>query len=340
MSPEARVFNACDTSGYSQTSSVHDVNEPVHVITASDHDEATRLGLAVFVSSLFAASDRPELIRLTVVTTPESASECRKLLSRFGDVSVVAFQPERQVREGLRAHGYRAAELSNLFNFARFFLPTFTPADKVLFADPDVVWLSDVVPLVQGALRDTSLPIASRQFNCTASSRAHCASHFFLFDRLNIGGALRVSRDAHIFNAGFFITSLEYWRQHQVTDQLLAWAALNSVHHFFVGGSQPPMLLVFPSFERLPDSHNIPTPYVSDCPGIEARASSVHYVGPSEGKPWNKPDAPYAKPYHRAIAQIEKRLKERVSYGFGTWSDIVEFFRPATNDDDLSKTQA
>jgi lipopolysaccharide biosynthesis glycosyltransferase len=144
-----------------------------------------------------------------------------------------------------------------------FIASTLNEYDEVIYLDPDILVLRDVDPLLNYPLRNKFLAVYDPDF---------------------INVRVFGTCDIPYFNNGVFITSLSYWRDHDIEGQMVRWLLEHGptecieqdlMNRFLIDVWSPlPMSFNSSPFSTARNDYTLTTPLI------------FHFVGPS--KPWHQ----------------------------------------------------
>lgn len=255
----------------------------VHVIMAANRFYL--VPLLASINSIQLNSKRPISLHFLVGMDDVEAFEAA--LSRIVNnipIEIVAFSDKRvknliKVWDGLPNH-------ASTLNYARFYLPELFPTvNETVYVDPDTLILDDL-----GSLID-KLHEPPYNINIIAAVPANLrsfvrSSYAFILNCQDPSIMELVDCSDEFFNAGVFVTNLNKWRDHNVTQESEKWMHLNTQRPLWKWGSQPPLNLVFyRRWSRLGAEWNFRGAGSENFdPEILQHVKIVHFTG--KEKPW------------------------------------------------------
>ncbi len=183
--------------------------------------------------------------------------------------------------DGIRAGGHLSSA-----TYCKILVPELLrryPIDRVLYLDCDVIVLGDLTPIWQEDLRGYALAAVE-----------------------DIGGQCRkkelsIPSSSPYFNAGVLMFNLRRWREEQLTDRVLAYAAEHGERLLFHDQDALNAVL-HGEWLELPVEWNVQSNMLAANPRIVGPGGPivVHYTGAS--KPWHYDNVhPYRSEYYRYL---------------------------------------
>lgn len=224
----------------------------VHVCITSD--ENTLGGMVALINSIDQHTTHPVMYHLVVeeqsLVHIKTWIEKTRLHEIMYELKVF---PEHLVEGKVKVRGGRQ-ELARPLNYARYFLPQLFPdlSGRIVFIDDDCIVQGDIYELYNMELKAGHW--ASFAEDCTGSAKRITMMKNVYADYIDFKNQhvqmLDISPMACAFNTGVYVTDLDLWRKHNITQQLEYWLVLNTKEEVYGnekggGGSQPPMMLVF-----------------------------------------------------------------------------------------------
>ncbi|WAR14504.1 GL8D1-like protein [Mya arenaria] len=216
-------------------------DDVVHVCITSD--ENTLGGMVALINSIDQNTHHPIMFHLVV--DQNSLTHIKTWLegSRLHDImyEVIAFQ-EEWVRGKVK------------MNYARYYFPQLFPDlhGRIVFIDDDSIVQGDVYDLFKMTIKPDHW--ATFAEDCTGSAKRITMMQNHYADYIDFKNKhvqeLGISPTECAFNTGVYVTDLDLWRKHNITEKLEKWLVLNTQEEVYGnekggGGSQPPMMLVF-----------------------------------------------------------------------------------------------
>ncbi|KAL4221725.1 hypothetical protein ACF0H5_019980 [Mactra antiquata] len=224
----------------------------IHVCITSD--ENTIGGMIALINSIDQHTKHPVMFHLVVDAT--SLGHLRSWIenSRLHDImfEIKPF-PEELVAGKIKVRGVRQ-ELARPLNYARYYLPQLFPDlhGRIIFIDDDAIVQGDLHDLYTMTIKPEHWALFAE--DCTGSGKRvtmlqNVFSDYIDFKNKHVQDA-NISPTACAFNTGVYVTDLDAWRKHNITQKLEFWLVLNTKEEVYGnerggGGSQPPMMLVF-----------------------------------------------------------------------------------------------
>jgi len=178
----------------------------------------------IFVKHLKILLKKQECLENIKIIKPDRNN---KLLNEIID-NVVIRDWLKNIEEGSKKE-----RLSNIYNWVRFILPELLPnVNKMLYLDIDMIVKDDIEKLWN------SLPDDQFFGSCY---QKNLLFKVFVFDceSFNING------DDLMFNAGMYITKLDYWRENNLIEKIIKLIKRNRDEAIYCGGNQPLFNIIF-----------------------------------------------------------------------------------------------
>lgn len=197
------------------------------------------------------------------------------------EFNIIEFKPPQSLIDILDKYNkiryYRRRKIYvNLSNFSRFYVSKYFPKlEKYIYLDVDTICCYSIDYLYT-IFNDKKHNIAAVPFE--KYDKLIRFSHSYMKDKQYL-------KKIYYFNAGVYVTNNQYWIKNNITEKIENIMKINSQRKLYKGGTQTPLNLVFPSYQKLPDkfnwitkAHNIHT--ISN----KTRIYIIHFKGRT--KPW------------------------------------------------------
>ncbi|XP_060579357.1 glycosyltransferase 8 domain-containing protein 1-like [Ruditapes philippinarum] len=224
----------------------------VHVCITSD--ENTIGGMIALINSIDQNTKHPVMFHLLV--DAESVVHLRTWIenTRLHDImyEIKPF-PYNLVDGKVKVRGNRQ-ELARPLNYARYYIPQLFPdlSGRIIFIDDDCIVQGDLYELFNVKLKPDHWAVFAE--DCTGSAKRVTLMKNVYADYIDFKNKhvqmLDINPTACSFNTGVYVTDIDIWRKHNITQKLEYWLTLNTKEEVYGserggGGSQPPMMLVF-----------------------------------------------------------------------------------------------
>ena len=282
---------------------------PIHVALFTDETTSHLSATSVVIRSILKNTQSANQMTFHIFTPTEGEALARAVLACYFPKNVDA---------EIRLHTLQANQLSNEhtilsssdqrlsnpLNFARFRLPDLLPeVSKVLYMDIDILVIGDIAKLFRSHLCHNS-----RKSIAVAKREATTLGRMLDFGHPVIR-RLKLDQSSRVFNAGFMLINLEAWRYYSTSKTIEQWIRVNEEAHIYSHGTQPPLLLTFPSpsmYETFDSSWNVDGLGWRLLSVYELqRARILHWTGPR--KPWQK-NGRYKELWHTYEVELCKNV--------------------------------
>ena len=188
------------------------MSEPDPILVASAADSGYAMPLAAMLRSVLAHRQPDRPVEFHLFDGGLSEADRRRVFDSCSEPGVTLrwIHPDRALLSGLPAWGS-----ITVTTYFRLLLPSCLPAaaEKAIWLDADTIILRDIAGLWEQdtgqyallAVQDLVVPYVSSTYGVEA------------YRELGLPG------DAPYFNAGVMLVNLAYWRQHDVTAQVLSY---------------------------------------------------------------------------------------------------------------------
>jgi len=214
--------------------------KPVHILLSCDLNWLKCL-LVTMNSILKNTSDPKRLFFHLLVDQENSLIELEKMLQDTllkkwtftYEIKVPNPDAVKVLEKNIRVSFDR---IGNIMNFARFLFPsTFPDVNKMVYVDIDMVFQDDIIKLFETKFGKGKYLLAIPDKRLEKTMSAKFLKNYKLDPRYQA------------FNAGLFVTKLDYWREKNMLGRIqdLMVANKKSKEPFFQFGTQPLMNVVF-----------------------------------------------------------------------------------------------
>jgi lipopolysaccharide biosynthesis glycosyltransferase len=212
--------------------------DKIQIVMCSD--ENTIEPMCVMIKSILLNTVYKNLLRFNLITNSEERfKKCFERLCptlnmyykniRFTDID------DNMLNNNIKCRGWGKNYLNNKYNFARFFFPELLPdLDKIIYFDVDMLFCGDIYNLYN------LLP--DNEVMGVVNSKTSKFSKWVYKDTLKENN---IDPNSFIFNAGMFITKLNWWRQNNITRKLIDLSLKNNYIRTYNGGNQAPLNIIF-----------------------------------------------------------------------------------------------
>lgn len=182
-----------------------------------------------------------------------------------------------EISNNIRVNKGHITKCDNIMNFARFnFHKEFPNIDKVLYIDADIIIKDDITKLYK---------------QCNTNISPFYAVNIGTFSNTkDIYDITSYKPDALYFNAGLYITSLNYWRKNNLKIKIIEIMKKhkNSKKGLFNLGTQPILNIIFyNNFKKISKEWNTT--------GLGCRKVEQKLIKIAKGLHWNGPNKPWKK---------------------------------------------
>ena len=182
-----------------------------------------------------------------------------------------------EISNNIRVNNKGSKETANIMNFARFnFQNEFPNLDKILYIDADIIIKDDITKLYEN-LNINKSPLYAVNVGTFKKRR-------------DIYDTRPYDNNVPYFNAGLYITSLNYWRNNNLKYKIIEIMKKhkNSKKGLFRLGTQPILNIIFHNnFKEIPKEWNTTgLGYKKVKSNLINNAKGIHWTG--QYKAWNK----------------------------------------------------
>jgi len=251
-------------------------------------------------------------IRFNIIVDSRGTCETlnKAIRESFGKIRfrIEIFKPSRSLVDLVKLIQKRSgAEISgNMANYSRYYIHQIYPdLDRILYLDSDLIVTSDLTELYQIEFK--------REAQLAAVPTAQPLSSLVKFKHFMV--PRDVDKESKGFNAGVYVCSLNWWKEHDITRKLLKWMGCNVALPgltMYGTGTQPPMNLALRGkWTQLGERWNT---YVKPGSG-QYQGNIIHFKGLP--KPWRVGDAMW-------LSYIPKAIDSRVIHGVRLTKELLK----------------
>lgn len=179
----------------------------------------------------------------------------------------------------------------SLNTYARYLIPSIKPEfDKVLYVDGDIVFNGDIAEIYDVEMENAPVAVVPYIDECDSRIKnPELARH-----KKNLG----MAKENLYFNAGLMLINCQYWREHNVLEQLIN-KTLEMKNKLRMPDQDVMNILFANSYKRLPNHNNVVVDVSCTLPDFNTYIDSVsgclalHFTGGQGLRPWLCRNVPY-----------------------------------------------
>ena len=263
-------------------------NNEVNIVLSCDQNQFP--GLIAVVNSICTHTNSLSRIKFYLLIDKNEKKILTKMLNKLIKEKNYNFhffikeiRYDKQILDNIRVINNH--NIKNIMNFSRFnFADEFPLCDKILYIDADMIVKDDIVKLYDSCNTNIKPFYAVPMYGGQPSLlRSYGDINVEDLKKNNIP----INKNRKYFNAGIFITSLNYWRSHKIKDKFINFMILHKKlkNGLFKLGTQPIMNLCFQDYGELDKRWNVKDlGYKNVDANLIKTAGVLHWNGPE--KPW------------------------------------------------------